>query len=380
VQIQRHFPFDRVHKEFKVCYKKADESRKENLSNPCNVITRELLEVGLMRQAGFMMPPNYYGLDFIIPVCLKEKCEDKKPVYTFIGVQVKRASPSTNIREIISKGLASSHFVRCPIHGQKCASLDCKSRVSDAHYNRVLQNQLMLVTSMAGQLDPPTVSKNPKTSYECNLSEIASDSKKRSRTDDAVDQVESLNISTADSMEIDEPQSLDVKAPESAAADSVAIENKMKEMIKECFPDDNLEDEKLISLGTLSTDGFKSPMVFSTTRIASDKIKVLRLVRSRQFEQGKESLVAIQSKGLGCFSNVLSDKSVREVANRIIMNDFNVFDEVKDEILTKELADGIVFRNNDGQFPEANNLIRHKYNLPPIPDALINFSNKNIES
>jgi hypothetical protein len=35
------------------------------------IIDKSLLRCGMLRQAGFVMPPNYFGIDFIIPSCLK---------------------------------------------------------------------------------------------------------------------------------------------------------------------------------------------------------------------------------------------------------------------------------------------------------------------
>lgn len=38
-----------------------------------NSICREVLQIGLKRQAGFMMPTGYFGIDMIVPVCLPGK-------------------------------------------------------------------------------------------------------------------------------------------------------------------------------------------------------------------------------------------------------------------------------------------------------------------
>ena len=56
------------------------ENRISNTSR--NIIEAALLKIGLLKQCGFALPTNYYGLDFILPVCLEN--DD----LTFIGIQI----------------------------------------------------------------------------------------------------------------------------------------------------------------------------------------------------------------------------------------------------------------------------------------------------
>jgi hypothetical protein len=100
-----------------------------------NIIDRSLLQIGLSRQCGFMMPDNYYGYDYIIPVCLESD------VYSFVGVQVKRAD--ANLKEDIFKMQARLHYVQCPLHvaGHTCDT-------SDAGLSEIFGNQVSLLISL----------------------------------------------------------------------------------------------------------------------------------------------------------------------------------------------------------------------------------------
>ena len=340
VQIQRDFPIRRVYNQPEFQYKTAIDRNRDIESNPCNIITRELLETGLMRQSGFMMPPNYYGLDFIIPVCLKDKCNGK-PVYTCIGVQVKRAASSQNPRDVVAKGMLSSHFVKCPLNGSNCKEIGCKACVDDDYYKLVLENQLMLVASMTGGIQnlQKTINLSPKTEYECESSEI----------------VKKAALSNTSS-----------NAPPIAAINDYAqYTEKFLELIKECFPKDVLNDDNL-SLDHFSAASFSTvdidPLLFSRCTINSN-LKVLRLVT-----KNKESLVAIQSLGLHVFPESLVSREVKEVAHKILGNDSSIFNEVRHPKDLPKLADAVVFRNNDGRIPIADNFMRHRYNLNQLPD------------
>ena len=68
-----------------------------------NVIDSSILKNALLRQCGLRMPPNYYGYDYVIPVCLEDD------TVTFIGIQVKRSNANTE--EDIYKMQARLHLV-----------------------------------------------------------------------------------------------------------------------------------------------------------------------------------------------------------------------------------------------------------------------------
>ena len=64
-----------------------------------NIIDKALLRLGLIKQCGFSMPPNYFGIDAIIPVCLDQRNAKGEPCYTFIAIQVK-ASEHANLQHV----------------------------------------------------------------------------------------------------------------------------------------------------------------------------------------------------------------------------------------------------------------------------------------
>ena len=71
-----------------------------------NVIDSDLLKYGLNRQCGFFLPAGHYGIDIIIPVCMKNGG------YTFISVQVK--ADNANFTVDVHKMQARLNFVQCP--------------------------------------------------------------------------------------------------------------------------------------------------------------------------------------------------------------------------------------------------------------------------
>ena len=93
-----------------------------------NVIDSALLKSGLLRQCGYFLPARYYGLDFILPVCLENN------QVTFIGIQVKRSDANTN--EDIFKMQSRLHFVNClDCEGNDSFSFD-KKQCSKCSYDR----------------------------------------------------------------------------------------------------------------------------------------------------------------------------------------------------------------------------------------------------
>ena len=105
----------------------------------------------------------------------------------------------------------------------------------------------------------------------------------------------------------------------------------------------------------------------------------------RRHDGIKEKLVAIYSKGVDVFSNVLPEDA-RMTARRIIFDDYSIFDEIpynrKYDVPIKytELVTSVVSRNNGSAIPVANNFIRYKYNLPLIPDNLPDYKNVDQEN
>lgn len=95
-------------------FKNLKFSLKKNQDSGQNVIDRSILKCGLMRQCGFVLPPNYYAFDKYFPILLGVKSE--RPIYSFIGFQSK--SSTVVIHDCAAKMAANLHVVKCPIHNK----------------------------------------------------------------------------------------------------------------------------------------------------------------------------------------------------------------------------------------------------------------------
>ena len=122
-----------------------------------NVIDVALLKCGLMRNCGFIMPPNYFGIDFIIPIMLRDQDGDSNVVYSFIAFQSK--SVDSNIYDCAQKMSATHHLVRCPIKGhytlEDCEKDFCQSHFELKEIREICENQLtiLLMANSGKKLD-----------------------------------------------------------------------------------------------------------------------------------------------------------------------------------------------------------------------------------
>ena len=199
-QVSNKFPFESL----KTKDGKIFEATKPPLADPlygkgnglCNLITAEVLESMIIRGSGIMLAPCTFGLDHMIPICFKpdgdeifkstenvesgekaaqnamevDPAEDSqapkdiavRPEYSFIGVQVKRGI-SENIRTIMAKGAVSNHYVRCGLHGANdCTSQNCKFRISDQRFKRLLENGFTLIHCFT-EIETNSYSNNEET-------------------------------------------------------------------------------------------------------------------------------------------------------------------------------------------------------------------------
>ena len=85
-----------------------------------NVIDRNILKAGLLRQCGFVMPSNYPGLDKFLPILLDTAQTNGRPIYSFIGFQTK--SSIVSLPTCTAKIASWLHVVKCPIHRKSCPS------------------------------------------------------------------------------------------------------------------------------------------------------------------------------------------------------------------------------------------------------------------
>ncbi len=115
-------------------------------------IDRSLLRLGLVRQCGFSMPPDYFGVDGIIPVCLNMLDSDGRPIYTFIAIQVKRGERATT--EHAFKMQARLHYINCPYidsHSTTEPDENCPHCVKSKGLDVIFGNQIALLVSF---IDP----------------------------------------------------------------------------------------------------------------------------------------------------------------------------------------------------------------------------------
>jgi hypothetical protein len=126
------------------------------------IIDRALLKLGLTKQCGFSLPLNYFGIDAIIPVCLKKRNDAGEPIYTFIAIQVKASEQITF--QHVCKLQSRLHFVNCP-HANSHLSNEpepgCSLCSSRAELDEIYENQIGLVVSLGEEykrLGPATLS------------------------------------------------------------------------------------------------------------------------------------------------------------------------------------------------------------------------------
>lgn len=109
-----------------------------------NVIDKALLVCGILRQCGFVMPPNYYGIDSIIPFVFKDEVSQES-IYSFIAIQSKTSKE--NIFECASKMTADLHYCLCSNPRHKTSS-DCSNETKCTlwdEYKKICQHQISLV-------------------------------------------------------------------------------------------------------------------------------------------------------------------------------------------------------------------------------------------
>ena len=102
------------------------------------IITESLLRLCINLQLIIKLPPGYFGLDYAIPVLLRDHS------VTFIGVQIKRAN--ANLSDDVYKMRSRLHFVRCPrsnCKGGKCGKC-AKKESLDTIYNK----QISIILSL----------------------------------------------------------------------------------------------------------------------------------------------------------------------------------------------------------------------------------------
>ena len=138
------------------------------------VINIALLKLGLMRQCGFVMPPNYFGIDFIIPILIGGSNSESKPIYSFIAFQSKTSQE--NIHDCAFKMTSMFHLVRCPVTDHTfetdCIAKNCKSYSRIEEIKEICENQLTFLFTAQAKAESATLlssGKNVKVSLKSRI-------------------------------------------------------------------------------------------------------------------------------------------------------------------------------------------------------------------
>ena len=117
----------------------------------CNVIDKALLRVALLFQFAIVMPPNYPGIDFIIPILIKgEGGQENNDIYSFIAIQSK-ASTTLTVNDCAAKMNPKLHLVQCPIHESCADNSDCRAKFTKAEVDEIMSNSLVIIKKFEGQ-------------------------------------------------------------------------------------------------------------------------------------------------------------------------------------------------------------------------------------
>ena len=139
-----------------------------------NVIDKSLLKVGVLRQCGYTMQPNYFGIDFILPISIRryEKenalvaesrespiAESEDPlanvpkeshsddIFSFISVQSK--SSKQDLAECTFKMSGLFHLNRCPnskhLNESQCMTNNCKAYMKMSDIITILEDQVVVL-------------------------------------------------------------------------------------------------------------------------------------------------------------------------------------------------------------------------------------------
>lgn len=103
-----------------------------------NVIDNALLSYGLLRTCGFFLPSGSYGIDLVLPVCMKNGG------LTMIAIQVK--SSHANFSEDINKMQARFNYLKCSTC-PKFSTLSCGKCESNENLQKIFFNQISLLVS-----------------------------------------------------------------------------------------------------------------------------------------------------------------------------------------------------------------------------------------
>ncbi len=143
--------------------KKVASRLPQNIGNyryVANVIDHAILHHAILHQAGLFMPSRYYGIDLIIPVCLRDS------TLTYISIQVKTGTtcldyPSFNACKLPM--VPGRHYVACPF--DRVGRVECQTCLrGDKDAEVICTNHLALIMCLGN--DAPTLEDFKKNEHE----------------------------------------------------------------------------------------------------------------------------------------------------------------------------------------------------------------------
>ena len=118
----------------------------DSLAKGSGVIDKSLLVCGILRQCGFVMPPGYFGIDFLIPFVFFKDGKFDIPCFSFVAIQSK--TTKENVSQCAIKMAANLHIVRCPVHmNVNDCSDSCQAKFHGDEIREICENQICILVS-----------------------------------------------------------------------------------------------------------------------------------------------------------------------------------------------------------------------------------------
>ena len=366
--------------------------RYEGSTEPCDMITQETLGTGIMRSNAFMAPPNYFGLDMFIPICLDPdevagrssrnppivvsnrtfsnsnptplpdnldaefNIRREPPTYSYIGCQVKKTSSNENVRKVVADCAISNHLVRCAAH-QNC-SQECIHRPKTGVCPEHINDEFSCGTNC--RFRPMNIScqchQNCSLEMNCCRRHLNCDENCRNRIPDQSyteilgNGLAFLHVMTADplSQRASDVNIVEIRnellwkcrdelvsSTDSATSQDVSEELKSaRDLFCQLCPTWGPFNEILSNC--VEKKRLKSKFLVGSRFIPDiyaaktfNKFLKVHFMAKRHPDTGLiERLTVIESRGLEVFNNFLPE-NVAQIANRIIFNETSIFDELE---------------------------------------------------
>ena len=370
-------------------------------SSPCDILSSQALGAAVARGTGIICPPNYFGLDYAIPVVLKPLGDQKsrEEDQNMTGSVSKKSNLKQSLeldleKLIISKSLENTATTLKDSVGSQAVNLDYidlnnsseSEDESDSGQFEVKEDDFEAVPEytfigvqvkrgLPGSIKK-TVAKGAISNHfvkcgihakgqcpeTCNL-RIPEDHYEDILRNSLM-LVHSMSGGSGNEKEREQPSDIKFDCQHSSSIEGLPDYYKNNISMSEC-KSQNLTDSECRF----------SPDVYLSGQVKKDLSLHVMFKKRVGFT---ERLTAIHSTGLSVFnqSGVLPE-DVAEIASRIILNDKNVFSEVSPKAIYtwEELITSSVARSNDGKYPIASNVLRSSYEQELIERKVPDYSN-----